>query len=81
MRPRPQQSCMTEYLYTVWNPNTETRHAAKGWYKNPVCGALPHSMKYDKSPMLGRFPEDFGLHPDDCPNCARMVGEEHVVEE
>lgn len=72
---------MTRFLYTVRNPNTETVHAADGAYGNPVCESLPHAMKYDKSPMLGEFPGDFGDHPEDCPNCARLVGEEYVVVE
>lgn len=72
---------MTEYLYTVDNPNTSTRHVADGAYGNPICGTLPHAIKHSKSPLLGQFPQDFGDLPGDCPNCTKLVGPEHVVQE
>ena len=60
-----------EAVVTVENRRTGTVHVAHDEFGQPICGAQPHAMKWDASPLLAEFPEMFGSF-DDCENCARM---------
>lgn len=62
-------------LPTATHKDSGVRHVAKGEYGNPICGENALKLRWDASPMLGEFPEDFGDLPDDCGRCAKTAQE------
>ena len=68
-------------LPTVENKRTGTIHIAHGEFGQPVCGAQPHDMRWEVSPMMGEFPDDFGDCSNDCAACASVDASEYVVED